>query len=291
MMTTKRILVIVMMLSLAFTFAQDKEEVKDGWKKGGNASFTINQTAFNNEWTGGGIANLAGNLLLNYDFNLKQGDFIWDNKIIADYGVNKNDGDQNFAKTNDRLEFNSLAGKKAKGFWYYSGYFNMKTQMDRNADGLSHFFSPAYFQAGPGMLWKKSDNLNVNISPAAAKMTMVHAHYTTVATALETAFNNAGGYYGVDANKTSRFEIGASVRGYYKLNIAKNISMENVLGLYSNYLEEAKNVDVDYTMNLVMTVNKFITTNLVFQAIYDDNVQRNGFQVREAFGAGLNFNF
>ena len=44
-------------------------------------------------------------------------------------------------------------------------------------------------------------------------------------------------------------------------------------------------------MNLVMTVNKLITANLTFQAIYDDTIQRNGVQVREAFGAGLNFKF
>lgn len=235
---------------------------------------------------------MAGNLLLNYDFNLVQGDFIWDNKIIADYGVNKNKGDEKFTKNNDRLEFNSLAGKKAKGYWFYSAFFNLRTQMDRNADGGSHFFSPVYFQAGPGMLWKKSDNLNVNISPAAAKMTYVHSHFTEISgtTAID-AFNTAGGWFGVEANETMRFELGAAVRAYYKTDIMKGISMENILGLYTNYLEDPQNVDVDYTMNLVMSVNKYISANLVFQAIYDDNVQRNGFQIRQAFGVGVNFNF
>ena len=289
-MTKKGIFAIVLMFSLTLTFAQDKkEEVKDGWKKGGNVAITLNQSAFNNEWTGGGIANTAANILVNYDFNLKSGDLVWDNKLIADYGVNKNKGDENFSKNNDRLEFNSLLGKKAKGYWYYSFYLNAKTQMDRSADGNSHFFSPAYFQFGPGMLWKKSDNFNVNISPAAAKMTIVHGHYTEVPTAAEDFFNEAGGYYGVDANKTMRFEVGAALRGYYKTDLMKNVSMENILGLYTNYLEEAKNVDVDYTMNLVMKVNKYLSANLVFQAIYDDTVQRNGFQVREAFGVGVNF--
>jgi len=40
-----------------------------------------------------------------------------------------------------------------------------------------------------------------------------------------------------------------------------------------------------------MKVNKYISTNLVFQAIYDDNAQRNGFQIREAFGIGVNPTF
>lgn len=283
-MNKKLLLAIVLLFSIVLTFAQDdkKEEPKDGWTKGGNVAITFNQSAFNNEWTGGGIANTSANILVNYDFNLIKGDLIWDNKIIADYGANKNKGDDAFSKNNDRLEFNSLAGKKMKGFWYYSAYFNMKTQMDSGIDGdsgfrTSHFFSPAYFQAGPGLLWKKSDNLKVNISPAAAKLIIVHDEFA--------------GSFGTDTDETTAFELGASLQGYYKLNLMKNISMENLLALYTNYLDEPQNVDVDYTMNLVMQVNKFISTNLTFQAIYDDNTQSKGFQIREAFGVGVNFKF
>jgi len=287
----KVVFALALTLTMGNVFAQEdaaKEEVKDGWKRGGNVALTFNQSAFNNEWTGGGIGNTAANLLLNYDANMVKGNLIWDNKLLVDYGVNKNDGQDKFTKSNDRIEFNSLLGKKAKGYWFYTLYLNAKTQLDRAADGNTHFFSPAYFQFGPGMLWKKSDNLNVNISPVAAKLIVVHGEYTEVPTALEPSFP---GYFGVEANKTTRLELGAAVRGYYKVDLMKNISMENILALYTNYLEDPQNVDVDYTMNLVMKVNKYISTNLVFQAIYDDNAQRNGFQIREAFGIGVNATF
>ncbi len=307
----KKLLLAIVLLASTITFAQDdkKEEgPKDGWTKGGNMAITFNQSAFNNEWTGGGVANILANVLINYDFNMVKGDLIWDNKLIADYGALKNKGDDNFTKSNDRLEFNSLVGKKAKGLWYYSAYFNMRTQMDAGfttsqeetpllndddtpvlQNGIplttttdvttrgTHFFSPVYFQAGPGMLWKKSDNLKVNISPAAAKYIIVHDEFA--------------GTFGTDPGKTSAFELGAALQGYYKVNLMKNISMENLINLYTNYLEDPQNVDVDYTMNLVMPINKYITTNLVFQAIYDDNAQRSGFQIREAFGVGVNFKF
>jgi len=285
----KIVFALVLALTTGSIFAQEeaaKDSITDGWKRGGNVLITFNQSAFNNEWTGGGIANIAANILVNYDFNLTKGDLIWDNKLIVDYGINKNEGDDNFKKNNDRLEFNSLAGKKASNNWYYSVYFNMKTQMDRgfvyDANGIaigsnSHFFSPVYFQAGPGMLWKKSDNLHVNISPAAGKMILVHKEFA--------------GAFGTETGDTSRFELGAAVRGYYKVNLMKNISMENILALYTNYLEDPQNVDVDYTMNLAMQVNKYISANLAFQAIYDDNTQRNGFQIREAFGLGFNYAF
>lgn len=286
--------IFALLIGAASMNAQEtvQDSTKQGWTRGGNLALTFNQSAFNNEWTYGGIGNMTGNILINYDMNYVKGDYVWDNKLIADYGVNKNDGDDKFTKNNDRLELNSVAGKKAKGYWFYSAYLNARTQMDRSADGSSHFFSPAYFQAGPGMLWKKSDNLNVNISPAAAKLIVVHDEYTDVGDnqAAIDAFNEVT-YFGVEANKTTRFELGASARAYYKFNLMENISFENILGLYSNYLEDFQNVDIDYTANLVMSINKYISTNLTFQAIYDDNANRNGFQIREAFGLGFNYKF
>ena len=97
-------------------------------------------------------------------------------------------------------------------------------------------------------------------------------------------------YFGVEEGKSTRYELGASVGAYYKLDLMKNISMENILNLYSNYLEDPQNVDLDYTMNLVMNVNDFISANLSYQTIYDDNAFK-GLQTRQVFGIGINYNF
>lgn len=277
----KLVLLAVFVLSCTLTFAQEKEEPKNGWTKKGNISFLLNQSAFDN-WAAGGINNVAGNLGLNYDFNYVNGDITWDNKIIAAYGITKIKGSDQ-QKTDDRLEFNSLVGKKAKGYWYYSAFLNFKTQMDSGFDSndvkTTHFFSPAYLQVGPGMLWKKSDNLKVNIAPATGRLIMVHDHFTV-----------SGPSFGVEQGETSRFEFGAAIGAYYKLNLMENVSMENILNLYTNYLEDPQNVDIDYTMNLVMKINKFLSANLAFQTIYDDNAFK-GFQTREVFGVGINYGF
>ena len=104
------------------------EEKPDGWKKGGTFSLIGNQSSFNN-WLAGGQSNIAGNILVNYDFNYKKGDWSWDNKVLAGYGITKLKG-ADLQKSDDRLEYNSLLGKKASGYWYYSAFFNFKTQMD-----------------------------------------------------------------------------------------------------------------------------------------------------------------
>ena len=253
------------------------------WTKKGNISLLFNQSAYNKQWLGGGTSNIAGNFGLNYDFNYKKEDIVWDNKFILAYGLTKIKGDEKTAKTDDRLELNSLWGKKAKGQWYYSMFFNFKTQMDtgldKNDEKISHFFSPAYFQLGPGMLWKKSNNLSVNFSPATSKLIIVHPHFTK--------FRSS---FGVLQGDSSRFEFGSSISGYYKFNIMTNVSVENRLNLYSNYLDNPQNVDVDYQMNVIMKINKYLSANVAVQAIYDDNSVQ-AVQVRELFGLGVNYGF
>lgn len=292
-------LTVSLLLSISFTFAQDAEkenlkkneeaatrktdDIPDGWKKVGTVSFLFNQSAFNNEWLGGGTSNIAGNLGLNYDFNYKKANVVWDNKLIAAYGLTKLKDADVATKTDDRLELNSLWGKRAVGNWYYSAFGNFRTQMDagldKNAIRISQLFSPLYVQVGPGMLWKKSDNLKVNFAPATSRFIFVDKQYTV-----------AGPSFGVEQGRTNRFEFGASISAYYKTAIMENITWENNLNLYSNYLDKPQNVDVNYQTSLVMKVNKYMSANLTLQTIYDDNAISR-VQVSELFGIGVNFGF
>ncbi|RZS99357.1 DUF3078 domain-containing protein [Aquimarina brevivitae] len=295
----KKLLSIVFLGCFFIVLSQEeeKEKPKDGWSTAGNISFLFNQSAFNAEWLGGGTSNIAGNLAISYDFNYRKGNLTWDNKILADYGLAKGQDQEFTRKTNDRLEFNSLLGKQIKASnWYYSFFVNFRTQFapgytfGEDVDGnetrteITHILSPAYIQAGPGMLWKKSDNFKVNIAPATARIIVVDKDFTSIPGYVD------GDYFGVDANKTTRFEFGAALNGYAKFELMKNVSMENILNLYANYLEDPQNVDIDYTANVVMTINKYLSTNLTFQAIYDDNAI-GAFQIREVFGLGINYGF
>ncbi|GGA67447.1 protein of unknown function precursor [Flavobacterium palustre] len=279
------LLIFVFTFSVFYTKAQ--ETIKDTtklWTKKGNMSLLLSQSAYNRQWLGGGTSNVAGNFNLNYDFNYKKGDVVWDNKFILAYGLSKIKGNERTAKTDDRLELNSLWGKKSTAKnWYYSMYFNFRSQMDTGVDKnnlkISHFFSPAYFQLGPGFLWKKDDNLSVNIAPAAGKLILVHKHFTEL-----------GSSFGVLQGDNSRVEFGASVSAYFKFNAITNVSIENRLNMYSNYLEDPQNVDIDYQMNVVMKINKYLSANIALQTIYDDNAIK-AVQVREIFGLGVNYGF
>lgn len=273
------------------TVSKISDTTKNGWKRKGNIIFLFNQSNFNN-WLAGGENNMSGNVGVNYDFNYKKNDLTWDNKVIASYGLLQTKNTDFQKKTDDRFEYNSVLGKKAVGDWYYSLFLNFRTQFakgyvygkDANGketrDEFTNIFSPAYLTYGPGMFWKKSDNLKINLAPLTSKVTYVDRDFTLA----------NGKYFGVQEGRSYRYELGFYASAYYKLDIMANISMENTLNLYSNYLEDPKNIDLDYTLAVVMRINRYLTTNLVVQTIYDDNAF-DGFQTRQIFGLAANYGF
>jgi len=279
--------------------AQEKkiEIPPNGWNSGGTIQLLFNQSTFNDDWTGGGTSSIAGNLTLNYNLNYRMDDFSWDNKLLADYGLTKIKDDEFARKTSDRLEFNSIAGKQLKNSnWYYSWFLNFRTQFSKGYEysedpdtqktirtETTHFLSPGYLQTGPGMMWKKSDDFVINIAPATSRFIFVDNKFTSVPGYLD------GQYFGVDEGKSSRFEFGASVSAFLKLKLLENVTMENTASFYSNYLDKPGNVDIDYLMNMQMKINSYLSANLLFQAIYDDNAV-GAFQIREVFGLGINYN-
>ncbi len=296
--TTKELNIIVLNNLLKKLNPKPVKKPHVGWKSFGKFSFFFNQSAFNFDWQGGGTSNIAGNTALNYEFNYKKNSLTWDNKILADYGLTFLKGENFARKTNDRIELNSRLGQRiGETNWNYSLFINFRSQFakgysftkDPDTDETirteeTHFFSPAFIQIGPGLLWKKSDDFNFNIAPVTSRMIFVDDQFTTTPDYVD------GDYFGVDAGKSSRFEFGGSLAAYAKFKVIKNVTVENILNLYSNYIEDPYNVDIDYTLNLNLVVNKYISGSFAFQAIYDDNAT-SGFQIREVIGLGLNYEF
>ena len=269
------------------------------WTIHGNNTILLNQSSFSN-WSAGGVNALALNVVFDYDFNYKKGKWSWDNKAILGYGISKVAG-TGWRKNDDRIILNSLLGYQAAQYWLYTFYANFQTQFTKgysyDANGvpttISAPFAPAYLTLGPGFAYKKSDNFRINISPAALRLTTV----------TNDSLSNQGAF-GVTPGKKSLVEFGASLDGYYKVDIAKNIAFENILKLYTNYLSKPQNVYADYAANLYMKVNKLVTVNAGVELISDPLAQipqtdpntgvisgHSLLQVKQIFGAGLTYKF
>lgn len=294
----KALLSIILATFCLLGYSQDapKIDTTKNWTIHGENTFLVNQSSFSN-WSSGGINSLAANLILNYDFNYKKDKWSWDNKAIAAYGLSKQDG-VGVRKNDDRIILNSLLGYQAAKYWLYTFYMNFQTQFANGYtyDGeqstlISKAFAPAYLTFGPGIAYKRSDNFRVNFSPAAARIIMVQDNYLS-----------SIGAFGVTPGKKSLFQFGASLDGYLKVNLMENISFENILKLYSDYLNKPQNIYTDYTANLFMKVNKFVTVNAGVQMIYDDRTKvlkevdgvvglHKALQVKQILGAGLTYKF
>ena len=163
------------------------------WKRSGNGLFLVNQSSFSN-WSSGGQSSVSGTIKINYNFNYYDNGWAWDTKLISRFGLNKIGGSEFLKKTDDKIEINSVIGKKFNndiiGKWSYSSFFNFQTQFakgyvfsnDANGKAIrtekSRFFSPATSQLGVGLYWKKNKDFWVNIAPLTAKLILVNRTFT-----------------------------------------------------------------------------------------------------------------
>ena len=263
---------------------------QEGWDKSGKLTFLVNQSAFSN-WTSGGENSIAGAVAVDYNLNYFKNGWAWDTKMIGAFGMNKNSDSEFAKKTDDRIEINSLVGKKFTKELSYSSFLNFKTQFARgykystNSVGLeqreetTRFFSPAYIQLGVGVYWKKSKDFWINMAPVTGRLIIANRKFTS-------NLIDGAEYFGISKGNTSRFELGASLSGFYKFELIENVILEQSLSLYSDYLQNAENIDVDYTVSAFMKINDYLSTSLIMQCRYDDNAIKK-IQLREVFGLAV----
>ena len=291
--------------------AAEPAEETSPWTREGLFNLSLSQTALIN-WAAGGQNSYSGNALLKYSANYKKGLWKWKNDIALSYG-GLAQGDIPWQKTDDRLEFNSKVSRDAKGPWSYAAFVNFRTQfmdgfeLPDDSNIISTWMAPGYLTFGIGMDYTPNEYFTANISPVAGKFTFV----------TNTALANAGAF-GVDAaefdevtgEKTKdgaayRFELGGNVSLQFKKEIVKNVELDTKLNLFSNYLEEPGNIDVNWDLMLNMKVNDWLSASLIMNLIYDHDIDiavddnNDGVleglgprtQVKEVLGAGLNMKF
>ena len=288
----KKIVILVALFSLSLvSFAQDAEEQLDGWKKGGVMTLSFSQVAMDN-WAAGGENSISGVAFFKGFANYTKGNHTWDNTLNLGYGVQKQ-ADADWYKNDDKLEFSSKYGQQATEHWYYSALVDFKTQFTEgyasstDDDHISNFFAPAYTNIAVGMDYKPNDNFTVFISPVSGKMTFV----------TDTALSNAGSF-GVDAGDKFRAEFGAFVKVAYRTELMENVTYSTTLDLFSNYLNNPQNIDLNWDNLVTFKINKYLNASLMFTMIFDDDIEfdlddnGNGttkVQWKEMFGLGISY--
>jgi len=281
------------------------------WERTNTVGLDINQISFVN-WNAGGsnsISALAkGSFLRKYTYR----NVNWHNELILKYGINKQEG-QEVRKTDDQIQFNSTFGYRRDTIsnWYYSAKFNFNTQFangysyPNTTEEISGPFSPAYIFLGVGSEYIRKDvGLTAYFSPLTAKTTLVLNNRLADAGAfgVEGAVRDADGNI-IRHGKNSRTEVGILFTNQLKRQLFKNIMIDHRLSLYTDYLNNFGNIDVNWELALDMTVNEYVKANIGVHVIYDDDIkateeidgvvvnQGPKIQLKQMIGVGLSYTF
>lgn len=237
------------------------------WTFNGSINLNFSQS-YLSDWAAGGENSLSALSVLRYSADLVYGKKIWDNDIEYKLGYLKA-GDGPLQKNDDKFEFNSKYGHAAFNHWYYSVLLNFKTQFltgydyPKDADPVANsgFLSPAFLVFSLGLDYKPSNNLTLLLSPLTSKFTI----FTDTASYDQTRF-------GVDKDKKSKQEIGAYIKLLSKVKLRKDILLENRVNLFTNYVDNPQNVDIDWEAILNFELNEYFRFTLNTHIIYDDNI-------------------
>lgn len=283
-------LLILLLIIPTFAFAQ-QEKNDTLWTKSGNTTINFSQVSLHN-WAAGGKSSMSGVMLLNYAYNYKKNKLSWDNSFDFRYGFLKEES-EDLRKSDDKIDINSKLGIVAKGNWNYAAVVNFKSQFASGYNypdtdhAISKFMAPGYLNFGIGMDYK-TDIFSVLMAPISGKLTFV----------TDDNLSDEGAF-GVEPGKNMRAELGATVKAVLKKDIVKNVTLDTKVDLFSNYIDQPKNIDVDWTLKVIMKVNDYLSANLITHLIYDNDVKIQGsdsnaspapaLQFMESFGVGLTF--
>ena len=259
------------------------------WTYNGIANLGFNEGFLHNWAAGGELASLTTNGFFSGSLARLYHRHIWSNNLDMNYSLFYAYSNSFVPrKTDDRIDFSSKYGYRldtGKNF-YLTGLLNFKSQFTKGYDynapnwdsfSTSKFFSPAYLILAAGVEYRKGSNLQLFLSPAAARFTFVDRYYT---------LRNPEGAYGVPYGERSRFEIGAYFSGRYQVNIGKKLLYKTRIDLYSNYLAKDRtdslgivvkkdnpgNIDVLWDNLFSFSISKYFNLALSATVIYDNDI-------------------
>jgi len=244
------------------------------WKYRTEASLVLSQAALTN-WVKGGENSIstAMDITCYADYSNKPLKISSNNFIRLKLGFMKS-GANDPRKNIDLLETNSKLNHKAFGKFDFSSILLFKTQVapgftyskDINNEEVktlvSKFMNPAILTIGFGLDYKPNKVTSINFSPFSYKGTFVP----------DTA-NIDQTKYGIPKNRRSLNEPGASFMISNEYKPVQNVSITNRLQLFTNYIHNPLNIDIDWEMIAVINLNWFTDVRFNTHLIFDDDTR------------------
>ncbi len=251
------------------------------WDEENAVGLDFSEVAFVN-WNSGGNNSISALIHGNFERNYKKALTKWSNSAVIRYGLNAQEG-REIRKTEDELLLSSTVGYRpdSTSNWFYSAKLDFNTQFSNGykypekAYPISKFMAPAYLFLGIGAEYSHpEEKLTVYVSPVTQKSTFV----------LDQRLANEG-MFGVtpavrdedgkivEEGEMVRTEFGFLLTSNFEKEVFENINVKNRLSLYSDYLNNFGNIDVDWQLNVNLKVNDFVKASIGSHLRYDDDVK------------------
>jgi hypothetical protein len=288
---------------LSFAIAAISQDTVNTWKTETITGLSFSQASLSN-WAAGGENAISGNVYLNFAAQYLKKKTDLETRLALAYGLNKQSS-LKLRKVEDKIDLSVKYGYVLNPKLNLTTLFGFKSQFADGFDyktndsvAISSFLAPGYFMLGQGIDYKPLPFLSFYFSPITAKVTVV--------TLSELA---DGGAYGVEKaqydengnminpGQKTKFDLGANIKLALNKDIWKNVNLGLTLQLFSDYLNNPQNIDIDSELVLRMKINDYLTTLLNLNLLYDHDIQitdangRTGprTQFKEVLGVGITY--
>lgn len=263
------------------------------WRKWVIIGLNVSQSAFSNNWSGGGISSLAIGGNLDYKTEYNKAPFDYTGELLAQYGNVANKG-QIARKTNDRLFFDNKIATQLSKKWFFFGSLTFESQF---ADGfvytdgggnaltkpllISSFMAPGYITESLGVEYKPNKFFDLRLGTGTAKQTLV----------LDTTlYHNQPANYGVTPGKRFKNELAFQVVSTYDKDIMQNLHLSARYNGFIPYNRGWVNIDHRLDATLIAKVNKLINVNITGTLLYDHDTSTK-LQGTEGLALGATYKF
>ena len=253
------------------------------WKRGILATSSFTQVSLSDNWAAGGQSSVSLNGYFSSFANYIKGQDLWENYLELGYGMIKQ-GSIDYRKSNDKINAVTKYGRKLSrdpdGNLYWTSLVDFRSQFapgyafPNDSVYISRFMAPGYLIVASGIDYKIGDYMSINYAPVTGKFTFVNDQRLANegAFGVDAAEYTADGTTLITPGKQFRAEVGSFLKAGFKKEVITNVNVESRLELFSNYLENPQNIDVNWENILILKVNEWLSTNFITQLIYDDDI-------------------
>jgi hypothetical protein len=272
-----------------FAIGEEKKDSVKYWNIKNNILLNSEQSTLSN-WSAGGYSSFAFSSFYKGFYNYKKGNNQWDNSVELAYGMIWQDKTGNgfkdpsneFQKSDDKIELNSIYSRKMIKSWNYSVLMNLKSQFDEGyKDGklVSAPISPITITSSVG--WEyKNKGFSAMLSFLAGK--------TTIVTDRRLMGNEIFGF--TQPEQCALFSLGSYAKFFFQKDIFKNVNLLVKLDFFYDYHKPLLDTDINTEIFINIKVNKYLTAFINFQAIMDKDFNTT-LQYKQRFGLSVPINF